>query len=319
MDLTVAICMYNAERYIEETLDCLLKQTRQDFKLLIVNDCSTDNGGSLVEQFFIKHPRQYELVNLPENKGIAYARNYAINHADTKYFIFVDADDCPLPSMLEREYATITSDPDLIAVSCYSDFMDANGNRLPGGLFVGDNSKEAFMERASRRKRIFLTVQTMFVREYAIRAGGYTLTGFPEGKPRYRDFCEDMDLWTRMSDFYAEGKAMITLNEVLYRYRKTNGLSSNHFNMIVKMDYVKRNLILRREGKKELTFIEYMNQIPADKMRKLKRSAKAADNLKNGVFYLKHKRPFHAIACICKCIWYEPDYIIKKLKNNTGH
>lgn len=74
--------------------------------------------------------------------------------------------------MLEREYTTITSDPDLIAASCYSEFMDAKGNRLPGGLFVGDNSKEDFMERASRRKRIFLTVQTMFVREYAIRAGG---------------------------------------------------------------------------------------------------------------------------------------------------
>lgn len=318
MDLTVAICMYNAARYIEETLECLMNQTRQDFKLLIVNDCSTDNSAELVEEYFKKNPRQYELINLPENQGIAYARNFAVNHADTKYFVFVDADDCPLPTMLEREYATITSDTDLIAVSCYSEFMDDKGNRLPGGLFVGDNTKEAFMVRASRRKRIFLTIQTMFVREYALRAGGYTLTGFPEGKPRYRDFCEDMDLWTRMSDFYAEGKAMITLNEVLYRYRKTDGLSSNHFNMIVKMDYVKQNLILRREGERELKFTEFMAQIPTDKMRKLKRSAKAADNLKNGVFYLKNRRPFHAMGCILKCIWYEPNYIIKKLRNNTA-
>ncbi|MFM9587287.1 glycosyltransferase family 2 protein, partial [Streptomyces caniscabiei] len=44
MDLTVAICMYNAERYIEETLECLMAQTVQDFHLFIVNDCSTDSS-----------------------------------------------------------------------------------------------------------------------------------------------------------------------------------------------------------------------------------------------------------------------------------
>ena len=37
IDLTVAICMYNAERYIEETLQCLMAQTVQDFHLMIVN------------------------------------------------------------------------------------------------------------------------------------------------------------------------------------------------------------------------------------------------------------------------------------------
>ena len=59
-DLTLAICMYNAEKYIEETLQCIMTQTMQDFHLLIVNDCSTDNSVQIVEDFFKRNLRQYE-------------------------------------------------------------------------------------------------------------------------------------------------------------------------------------------------------------------------------------------------------------------
>ena len=48
-DLTLAICMYNAEKYIEETLLCITAQTMQDFHLLILNDCSTDKSALLVK------------------------------------------------------------------------------------------------------------------------------------------------------------------------------------------------------------------------------------------------------------------------------
>lgn len=52
----------------------------------------------------------------------------------------------------------------------------------------------------------------------------------------------------RLSDLYAEGKYIIVLPEVLYLYRKSEGLSSSHFNMIIKMEYVKVNLRRRRRG-----------------------------------------------------------------------
>ena len=105
-EITLAICMYNAENYIEETLACIMTQTMQDFHLLIVDDCSTDNSTFRVENFFKQNDRQYELVQLAENQGIAYARNFAIRHARTKYIIFVDSDDMPLPQLIEKEYTT---------------------------------------------------------------------------------------------------------------------------------------------------------------------------------------------------------------------
>ena len=103
-DLTLAICMYNAEKYIEETLLCIMAQTKQDFFLMIINDCSTDNSADVVTRFFEDHPRQYEMVNLPENRGLAFGRRYVEEHADTEYLLFVDADDCPLQLFVEKLY-----------------------------------------------------------------------------------------------------------------------------------------------------------------------------------------------------------------------
>ncbi len=315
-DLTFAICMYNAEQYIDETLQSVINQTMQDFHLLLVDDCSTDCTVEKVKHFFSQYPRQYELHLFKENQGIAYARNFALNTSTTKYFIFIDSDDIAYPDLLKKEYTLITSDQELMAVSSWLEYIDNKGNKINGGLFIGATDKEIFRQKAIKGKRIFLPIQTMFERECAICVGGFNCEGFPEGKPRYRDFCEDLDLWTRMSDLYAEGKAIITIPEVLYKYRKANGLSSNHFTMIIKMQYIKFNVRRRRNGEKDVSFVEYYNGLSNDELSKLKRDATAADTLRNGVFYLKEHKLLKAFILISKSIWYRPSYIMNKLKSN---
>ena len=315
-NLTLAICVYNAEKYIKETLESVMAQTMQDFHLLIINDCSTDASVAFIEEFFAEHPREYKLITLEKNRGIANARNFAIAHATTKYFLFIDSDDLLEPTLVEKEHTAITSDNDLIGVSCWNDFIDNKGKKVHGGTFLGERTKEAFIEKASKRKLIFLPIHTMFNREYAIKAGSICIKGFPEGKPRYQDFCEELDMWTRMSDFHTEGKAIIALPEVLYHYRKMDGLSSNHFNMILKMRYTKQNLLRRRRGEKELTFIEFYDSLTPKEIKGLKKDAKAADALRNGVFYLKRKSFFKGIWEVIKSIYYRPGYIFDKLKHN---
>ena len=315
-DLTLAICVYNAEKYIQETLESVMAQTMQDFHLLIVNDCSTDNSVAVIEDFFAKQPRQYEIVTLEKNGGIANARNFAISYAKTRYFLFIDSDDLLEPALAEKEYAAITGDCNLIGVSCWNDFIDEKGRKIHGGTFLGEKTKEAFIDKAGKRKLIFLPIHTMFNREYAIKAGSICINGFPDGKPRYQDFCEELDMWTRMSDFYTEGKAIISLPEVLYHYRKMNGLSSNHFNMILKMRYTKQNLLRRRGGEKELTFTQFYDSLTPKEIKRLKKDALASDSLRNGVFYLKRKNIFKAAWEISKSIFYRPGYILDKLKHN---
>lgn len=316
-DLTLTICLYNAEKYIKETLESVIAQSMQDFHLLIVNDCSTDGSVAIVEEFFAQHLRQYEIVSFNENQGIGYARHYAERKAMTKYMMFLDADDILYPNAIETMFKKITSDNDLMAVGCYLEYVNEKSKNIGGGIFLGESTKEGFYEKAKNNKLIFMQPTAIYNRELALSVGGYIIEGFPKGKPRYQDYCEDLDLWTRMSDLYKDGKAIVVVPEVLCKYRKVgNGLSSSSFNMIIKMRYTKRNLLLRREGKKELTFIEFYESLSKKEVRALKRDAKAADSLRNGVFYLKRRNIFLGAWEIMKSICYRPGYIFDKLRHN---
>ncbi len=264
-EITLCLCVYNAQKYIVETLESLRSQTFKKFQLLILDDASTDQTREVVRRYFAENPwTTPEIVNFPENHGTAYLRDYALRHVQTPLMMFFDSDDIAMPDMVEKLYAKLQSDPDLIAVSCYCNYMDANGKKLNGGLYLGPKTKESFMEKAASGKMMFLPIQTLFRREYALRAGGYRQAEwFPKRKDgiRYEDMSEDVDLWGRMSDFYRDGKYIVTLPEVLFLYRKnTNSLSTGFAKARVmgqKLLYIKANLKRRRADLPELNFADY--------------------------------------------------------------
>ncbi len=316
VNLTLAICMYNAERFISETLQSVMNQTMQAFDILIIDDCSTDNSVQLVNKFFDNNPRQYKLVRLEENRGICHARHYAERNAQTPFMMFLDADDILLPKAIEKMYKKIEDDDDLMAVGCYLDYIDKNGKKIGGGLYLGEKNKEDFIDKASRKKLIFMQPTAIYRREYSLKVGGYIIDGYPQGKPRWQDYCEDLDLWTRMSDLYKEGKAIVVIPETLCLYRKSTGLSSNSFYMILKMKYTKSNLLRRREGMNDLTFEDYYSAIPEAELKKIKREAKSADALRNGVFLIKDGYPFKGAWQVLYSVVLNPSYIFEKIKNN---
>lgn len=317
MDLTVCICVYNAEKYIEETLTCLINQSSQEFKLLIINDCSTDNSMNLIEDFFKKNPRQYDLVNFEENHGLAFGRKYAEDHIKSKYILFIDADDCPLPLLVESLYNKISSDQDLMAVGCHLSYMDSNGKNIPGGIFLGAKSKEEFYKKAKGAKLIFMQPTAIINREIALRVGGHNIEGFPEGKPRYRDLCEDLDLWCRMSDLYSEGKAIIVVPEILCRYRKhPSAMSSNSLGMLLRMRHIKTNLKKRRRGEPELSFIDFQNNLSINELTRLKKEALAAELFRNGYYNIKKGNLIKGCIMIVNSIFTNPKYFKDKIKNN---
>lgn len=316
MDLTVAICMYNAERYIEETLQCIMEQTMQDFNLLILNDCSTDNSVKCVERFFQKHPRQYELIHQEVNKGLCAGRRLVEEYASTTYLLFVDADDCPLPKYVEKLYYRISSDPDLIAVGCYMEYINLQSQKMKGGIFIGETTKEDFYKKAEKEKLIFMASTSIYNRKVALSVGGHNVIGFPEGKPRYQDLCEDLDLWTRMSDLYKESKAIVVLPEILYQYRKGDGMSMSSLGMILRMRHIKTNLKRRRRGERELTFIEFREQLSLKEYHKMERDAKSADTLRIAYYSLRKGKIGTGVKNLCLSIKNNPRYIVDKIKHN---
>lgn len=316
-NLTVAICMYNAEKYIIETLECIAKQTFQDFDLLVINDKSTDSSVSLVKDFLDSKNRQYEIISFEENKGLAAGRRFVEENVNTKYLLFVDADDCPYPTLVEKLYNKISSDSDLIAVGCYQRYIDEKGKKMKGGIFLGETSKDAFIRKAEKGKLIFMQPTAIYDREAALSVGGHCIDGFPEGKPRYRDYCEDLDLWTRMSDLYIDRKAIIVVPEILCGYRKhESAMSGNSEGMILRMKHIKHNVKRRRKGLEDITFIQFIDQLTDKEKVKIKKEAISATSLRQGYYALKKFRIITSCFHIIKSIIYNPYYFIDKIKNN---
>lgn len=320
MKITLAICMYNAEKYIDETLESVMAQTMQNFHLLVVDDCSIDGSVDVVKTFFDAHPRQYELVRFETNQGICHARHFAERHATTQYMMFQDADDVLLPDAIEKMYAKIISDADLMAVGCYLDYVDEQGKKIGGGLYLGDTVKETFYKRAEAGKLIFMQPTAIYDRELALSVGGYDDTNAmidDDPRVRWQDYCEDLDLWTRMSDLYKQGKAIIVLPEVLCHYRKvSSGMSVNSYRMMLRMRYVKNNVRRRRRGEENLTFEEFYRSFSAEDIAKVKRDSESADALRNGVFCLREGRMIKGLRLIGRSIILRPGYIWDKVIHN---
>ena len=94
-EVTIALPVYNAEKYICRALDTILNQTFKDLELLIVDDCSSDGTVSLIEKIQKTHPRGnvIRLLRQEKNTGPSGARNRMIDEAQGRFLYFMDADD----------------------------------------------------------------------------------------------------------------------------------------------------------------------------------------------------------------------------------
>ena len=103
--ISVIIPMYNVEKYVAECLDSLLAQTFQNFEVIVVDDCSTDNSVEIVESYAPKFDGRLKLVSMEENSGYAgFPRNKGIELARGEYLYFLDPDDTITPTALEELY-----------------------------------------------------------------------------------------------------------------------------------------------------------------------------------------------------------------------
>jgi glycosyltransferase involved in cell wall biosynthesis len=108
--ISVIIPLFNGEKYLEEVINSVLRQSFQDFELIIVDNGSTDGSISIVNQF----KNRIKLLKEPR-KGVAAARNSGIKNAQGACIAFLDQDDYYLPSALESLYKAIKN-TDLMAV-----------------------------------------------------------------------------------------------------------------------------------------------------------------------------------------------------------
>ena len=318
-DLTVCICAYNATKYIEETLTGLYNQTFRDFDLWIINDCSTDDTALVAEKFFAAHNwENTKIVTLPQNGGLAAARRFAENAVETEFIGFIDADDIPLPLAIEKMFTKITSDENCMTVSCYCEYISPEAKKIGGGIFIGPTDKEKFNFLAENEKLMFIPPFNISRVKYIRAAGCRATEGFPAGKPRYQDMCEDLDLWTRMSDRYRDGKYIVVIPEVLFQYRKMpSSMSADGHAMSMRMRHIKSNLKNRRAGLPQQTFIEFTDSLTRWQRTKYRYTDWSQGFYKSaGFHYLQKNYIRFVFNMICAAI-FAPGYFLQKMSHNV--
>ena len=100
MKVSIIVPVYNAERYLEETVRSLLAQTYRDIEVILVDDGSKDGSAAICARFEKADSRVR--VAAQENKGPSAARNTGLSLAEGEYVMFVDCDDIVHPDTLEK-------------------------------------------------------------------------------------------------------------------------------------------------------------------------------------------------------------------------
>lgn len=102
MKISVIIPCYNCEKFIAETLDCLLAQSLKEVQIIVVNDGSKDNSGAIIDEYAKNNPNILPVHQ--ENAGVSAARNNGFALATGKYTMFLDGDDLLGENSLENIY-----------------------------------------------------------------------------------------------------------------------------------------------------------------------------------------------------------------------
>ncbi len=105
---TVAVPVYNAEKYLNQCIESIISQTYKDFELILLPGASNDNSTQICEEWAKKDPRVRIVVQ--DRNNVSYARNLSLKNAKGKYLCFCDADDKYCSEYLEKMITRAESD-----------------------------------------------------------------------------------------------------------------------------------------------------------------------------------------------------------------
>jgi len=183
--VSIIIPVYNAEKYIKETLDSVKRQSYRPIQLIMVDDGSTDDSSKIMHEWI----QQSDIRDLnpaiytKKNGGSASARNYGLDHAYGELVAFLDADDVYADDRLEKLVPILLSDDRLgVVYSAYRSFSDD----VERSSFVG---RDGYSIELLARECCVVT-GALIKKIYIDAVGGFDEDFY---------YIEDYDLWSRLA------------------------------------------------------------------------------------------------------------------------
>lgn len=208
MNELVSIIMpsYNTALYITDSIQSVLAQTYENWELIIVDDCSTDNTDEVVRPFLTDIRIRY--IKNEQNLGAANSRNKALKEAKGRWIAFLDSDDLWEPEKLERQTRFMQENGYHFS---YTNYIEIDENSMPNGKWITGPKRITILGMYCYCWMGCLTV--MYDAEYV-------------GLVQIADIKKNNDyaMWLKVS----RKAECHLLNETLAKYRKRNGSISNH-------------------------------------------------------------------------------------------
>lgn len=198
--VSVIIPAYNAEAFIQYTLDSVLAQTYQNFEVIVVDDGSIDRTPEIVKSFAQRDPRIHLLSQ--KNLGVAAARNLAIQASKGVYVSPIDADDIWYPQKLEKQVRCIeAADESIGLVYSWSVYLNEAGEII--GRYIADQGY-TFAEGNVFNVLLYFNFldnasTALFRRSCIDRVGGYNCNL----RAQNAQGCEDWDIYLRIAEHYS--------------------------------------------------------------------------------------------------------------------
>lgn len=203
---------YNRAHSIGKSINSILTQSYQDFEIIVVDDCSTDNTEEIVKSF--KNPR-IKYIQHQHNSGAAVARNTGIENSSGCYIAFLDSDDEWLPQKLAKQVELLQqSQPEVGVVYTGMEIV----NEFDRVKRIKVPTHRGSLHTTLLFANVVGTPSTVMVkREYLEQVQGFD--------PNIWQFAADADLWVRLS----ECCEFEVIPEVLVRYLESDSdrLSTN--------------------------------------------------------------------------------------------
>jgi len=213
--ISVIVPIYNAEKYLRQTIDSIRFQTYKNLEIVCVLDCPTDGSADIAEGI-AKEDGRIKTVYNPQNKGLPAARNIGVENAAGEYIHFMDADDLISPDFYETMIcAAVQNEADLAACSVFYEKKPLNS--------IWFKKSEVLTATADKMKKSVVTIQGWAWRYLIKRSfwNGNNLS-FPDLVPM-----EDKPVTIPM--VYYANKLVLCPNAVyFYKYRDGSILNKNY-------------------------------------------------------------------------------------------
>ncbi len=201
--VSVVIATYNCGTFLAEAIDSALNQTLPPHEVIVVDDGSTDDTAAILSAYSdrVRAVRQ-------ANAGVSTARNRGLELATGEYLAIMDADDVCRPERLAEQVGFLDRHPEVVAVGCQMERIDAAGRPLGKVEYAPDDATIRFrLLTNSSLPHPGSMVRTADL----VAVGGYD-PAFPS--------CQDYDMWCRLS---ARGQfANLPTTLLSYRWHGTN-------------------------------------------------------------------------------------------------